>query len=129
MLSSGYVYVLINYSMDNLVKVGKTTRDVEGRAKELSAATGVPVPFIVAFDAHFDDCSQAENYIHKKLEQKGYRLSNNREFFQAPLKEVIGVIVEAQQVLKTECANAPDKIADNTDREILQKRRRMLGVK
>lgn len=102
MNNPGYIYVLINYSMENLVKVGKTTRDVEERAKELSSATGVPTPFIVAFDTFFDDCSMAEDYVHKRLEQKGYRLSNNKEFFQAPLKEVISAILEVQQVLKSQ---------------------------
>jgi hypothetical protein len=86
--------------MENLVKVGKTSRDTESRAKELSSVTGVPTPFIVAFDAFFGDCSQAEDYVHNKLEQRGYRLASNREFFQAPLKEVIKTIIEAQQVLQ-----------------------------
>lgn len=123
MNKSGNIYVLINYSMENLVKVGKTTRDAESRAKELSSVTGVPKPFIVAFDACFDDCDEAEEYIHKKLEQKGFRLSNNREFFQAPLKEVISVIVEAQQFLasknnlvsdsKTQ-TNQPDNESEST---------------
>ena len=87
--------------MENLVKVGKTSRDAKSRAKELSSVTGVPTPFVVAFDAFFADCSQAEDYVHEKLEQRGYRLASNREFFQAPLKEVINAIIEAQQVLKT----------------------------
>ena len=102
MLNSGYIYVLINYSMENLVKVGKTTRNPEERASELSSATGVPTPFIVAYDAYFDDCNMAEDYVHKKLEQKGFRLSNTKEFFQAPLKEIISAILEAQQVLKSQ---------------------------
>ena len=88
--------------MENLIKIGKTSREPEERAKELSSATGVPTPFIVAYDAHFHDCTQAENYIHKKLEEQGYRLSNNREFFHAPLKEVISVILDAQKVLKSD---------------------------
>jgi hypothetical protein len=66
MSNPGYIYVLMNYSMDNLIKIGKTTRDTESRAKELSSVTGVPTPFIVAFDAYFDDCCEAEAYVHKK---------------------------------------------------------------
>lgn len=100
MSTSGYIYVLINNAMENLVKVGKTSRDAESRAKELSSVTGVPTPFTVAFDAFFEDCSVAEDYVHKQLENMGYRLSSNREFFQAPLKEVINAIIDAQQVLK-----------------------------
>jgi tetratricopeptide (TPR) repeat protein len=105
MSSPGYIYVLINYSMSNLVKVGKTSRDTESRAIELSSVTGVPTPFLVAFDAHFNDCDEAEIYIHSKLEQLGYRISENREFFQAPLKEVIALIVEAKQLLQSQATS------------------------
>jgi hypothetical protein len=48
MLDPGYIYVLINQSMEGFIKVGKTARDPKERAKELSQATGVPTPFMVA---------------------------------------------------------------------------------
>ncbi len=67
MSNPGYIYVLINYSMQGIVKVGKTIRDTESRAKELSSVTGVPTPFIVAFDAYFADCSQAEDLSMMKF--------------------------------------------------------------
>lgn len=99
MSDAGYVYLLINPSMEGLVKIGKTTQDPKGRAKELSAATGVPTPFIVVFDAYFEDCSKAEEYVQARLEQKNYRVSSSREFFTAPVNEAIKAIVEAQGVL------------------------------
>ena len=102
----GYIYVLVNNSMPNLVKVGKTARDTESRAKELSAVTGVPTPFNVAYEAYFSDCSRAEEYVHIKLEQQGYRLSANREFFQVPLKEVIRIVVSAEQTLISDTGEA-----------------------
>ena len=108
MSSPGHIYVLINYSMENLVKVGKTTRDTESRSKELSSVTGVPTPFTVAFDAFFDDCDEAEEYVHEKLAKQRFRLSNNREFFRAPLKEVIGIIVEAQKFFESKQILAPN---------------------
>jgi hypothetical protein len=52
---SGYIYLLINSAMEGFVKIGKTTKTPEERAKELSNATGVPTPFTVAFDSYFDD--------------------------------------------------------------------------
>lgn len=106
--NSGHIYVLINYSMENLIKIGKTSREPEERARELSSATGVPTPFIVAYDAFFNDCSEAENYIHNKLEHLGYRLSSNREFFQVPLKEVIAIIFEAQHTLNSHQSTEDD---------------------
>lgn len=99
MSDAGYVYVLINPSMEGLVKIGKTTLDPTGRAKELSAATGVPTPFIVAFDAYFEDCSKAEEYVQARLEQKNYRVSSSREFFTAPVNEAVKAIIEAKSVL------------------------------
>lgn len=106
MPDAGYVYVLINPSMEGLVKIGKTTQDPKERAKELSATTGVPTPFIVVFDAYFEDCSKAEEYVQTRLEQKNYRVSSNREFFAAPVNEAVNAVLEAQIVLGTR-QNAP----------------------
>lgn len=81
--------------MPELVKVGKTTREPLARADELSGVTGIPTPFIVAFDRFFENCDEAEQYIHTVLSEKGYRVSENREFFKAPVKDVITTILQA----------------------------------
>lgn len=99
MSNAGYIYVLINPSMEGLVKIGKTTRDPTGRAKELSVATGVPTSFVLAYDALFDDCSAAEEFVHALLEQKGSRVSSKREFFSASLSEAVKAVIEAERVL------------------------------
>ncbi|MFN0156992.1 MAG: tetratricopeptide repeat protein [Bacteroidota bacterium] len=96
---SGYVYLLINSSMEGFVKIGKTTKTPEERAKELSAATGVPTPFTVAFDSYFDDCEKAEAYIHSLFQEKGFRVSANKEFFQVPLTDAIKLILAAKDEL------------------------------
>jgi len=98
MSNGGYIYVLVNPSMDGLVKIGKTTRDPAGRAKELSGATGVPTPFVLAYDLFFNDCSAAEEFVHALLEQKGYRVSSNREFFNVSLSEAIKAVNDAERV-------------------------------
>jgi hypothetical protein len=46
---SGFVYVLRNRTMPDLVKIGFATSLAEDRAKDLSKHTGVPLPFQVAF--------------------------------------------------------------------------------
>ena len=91
---SGHVYALINPSMPGLVKVGMTTRAPEERAAELSASTGVPTPFTVAFDIAVSDALEAEKDVHDQLTTLGYRLTDDREFFNAPLKTVIAVMTE-----------------------------------
>lgn len=96
---SGSVYVLFNPSMPNLVKIGQTKRSPEERAKEISSSTGVPVPFVVAYEASFHDCREAEHYIHQLLEAKGYRISPTREFFELPLKDAIDAVIEARENL------------------------------
>ena len=64
MVETGFVYALINPSMDGLVKVGRTSRDPSGRADELSRATGVPTTFFLAFQRCFSDCEAAEHFVH-----------------------------------------------------------------
>src|SRR6266702_6225119 len=93
---AGFVYVLINPSMEGMVKIGKTNRDPHQRAKELSATTGVPTPFMSVYDEFFDNCSEAEDFVHTLLERNGHRVSDNREFFQIAVKDAIAAVMEAK---------------------------------
>ena len=88
--SKGYVYILINPSMPNLLKIGKSTRSPETRALELSQATGVPYSFQVVYQALVDNCDVAEKEIHESL--SAYRTKKNREFFRIPLNQAIDLI-------------------------------------
>lgn len=97
MLENGYIYVLINPSMDGLVKIGRTSISPEERARQLSTSTGVPTPFVVVYSALFDDCVKTELFIHTYLEDKGFRLSKNREFFEIPVKEAIDAVILAKE--------------------------------
>lgn len=91
--------------MPGLVKVGKTRRSPQERAAELSAGvTGVPTPFIVVYEQLFQDCDAAEAFVHTYLEQKGHRVSDNREFFNAPANVVVRAICLAPDAIDT---NAP----------------------
>ena len=94
MSDRGYIYVLFNPLMTGLVKVGKTTRDPEERAAELSSSTGVPAPFIVAYQREVNDCTRAEDFVHSYLTNLGCRVNNNREFFRASLTTAIDAVLE-----------------------------------
>jgi DNA-directed RNA polymerase subunit RPC12/RpoP len=94
--NGGFLYVLVNSAMPGLLKIGKTERDTESRAKELSGATGIPTPFVVAYEEWFKDCSAAENYVHAVLASSGCRVADNREFFSAPVKVAIQAIMKAK---------------------------------
>lgn len=91
----GYVYVMINTAYgEGVVKIGKTTKSPEERAKELSSATGVATPFIVVYKREFNNCHVAERMIHGILEDKGCRLNSNREFFVISITEAIDLIMQ-----------------------------------
>jgi len=95
--NGGHVYALLNSTMPGLVKIGKTEREPDDRAKELSIGTGIPIPFVVAYAEWFKDHSAAEDYVHALLEQKGFRVAQNREFFCAPIKAAIQAIMQAKE--------------------------------
>ena len=80
-----------------MVKIGKSTRDPEERAKELSSATGVPTPFMVAYSIMVSDCDAAEKFAHELLSLQGARLTKNREFFEVSLSDAIKVIIECKK--------------------------------
>jgi len=115
MNDNGYVYVLMNPSMPNLVKIGKTKRKPEERAKELSATTGVPTPFTVVYDNYFEDCSKAEQHVHILLENRGYRVSKNREFFEIPIKDAINVVMDAKKYFGEFKTNNTEKNIDESE--------------
>jgi DNA segregation ATPase FtsK/SpoIIIE-like protein len=93
----GYIYALINYSMPGLVKVGRTARPPLDRLDELSGATGVPTPFQLVFDILVPDAPSAEQALHAILTERGYRYSDNREFFHAPIHEVVSLMLQLRE--------------------------------
>lgn len=82
----GFIYALKNRAYGGgLIKIGRTTRCPDQRAKELySGSTGVPEKFDVALYCQVDDCEAAEARIHDVLSR--YRQNKNREFFVASLQ-------------------------------------------
>lgn len=87
----GFVYILTNDSMPGLIKVGRTTRDVDLRASELWQ-TGVPTRFdVFAKEATFD-CVQLEAFVHAALNK--HRVNKSREFFAIGPEMAKEVLVE-----------------------------------
>ncbi|MBT4552270.1 GIY-YIG nuclease family protein [bacterium] len=86
-MNEGWIYILINPALKkDLLKIGKTKRHPEARAKELST-TGIPTEFHVAYELEVKNCDKVEAIIHKKL--SSYRYTRNREFFKIPLRKAI----------------------------------------
>jgi TPR repeat protein len=122
MMEQGWVYILVNSSIPGLVKVGRTTRPPAQRAAELSNATGVATPFVVAFEHEFPNCADAEQLVHAELDRRGLRLASNREFFHASPAATVRVVLEVAAL--TGCAPdlpaAPsaDALIANGDRHL-----------
>ena len=84
----GWVYAFRNPNHKKMMfKIGETSRDPFVRAQELSSSTGVPIPFQVVYFIGVRDRRPAEGFVHSQLRQ--YRISQSKEFFSAPLREVV----------------------------------------
>jgi hypothetical protein len=88
---AGYVYIMINQAFPHLLKIGKTEKNPDERARELSS-TGVPSPFIVLHNEYVADCATVESEMHRLFAQ--FRESSRREFFRIERSEAIRVLSE-----------------------------------
>lgn len=78
----GYVYILTNPSFrEDWVKIGKSSRPVDVRSKELDN-TAVPLPFDIFATMKTVKYNEAEKLVHRYIERfTNLRIRNNREFF------------------------------------------------
>ena len=84
----GTVYVLTNPAMPNMVKIGKTTRDVELRLADLYS-TGVPLPFECEYAAKVNNVDKTEKAF-PAFEPS--RVNPRREFFNINPEQAIAVL-------------------------------------
>jgi len=80
-----WVYILENETLPGLIKIGYTKLTPDERAKQLSNATGVPLPYKVAWAYRCFNGERVEGEVHHAL--KKYRVNNQREFFSIELEE------------------------------------------
>ena len=81
-----WVYVLENEVSPGLLKIGYTKLTPDERAKQISNATGVPLPYKVAWAYRCFNGELLEGEVHHAL--KKYRVNNQREFFSIDLETV-----------------------------------------
>ena len=74
-----YVYVLVNKSVPNMVKIGMTTNTPDQRARQISAATGVPTPWIPVYSFQCYRSDLLEEEIHQHF--SAHRVNTHREMF------------------------------------------------
>ncbi|GHD60560.1 GIY-YIG nuclease family protein [Streptomyces goshikiensis] len=75
--------------MQDLVKIGFTTKLPEERAYELSKPTGVPLPFDVSFRALTMRWRQVERLVHQQLAD---RRVSRKEFFSVSVEEAVATV-------------------------------------
>ena len=78
----GYVYILTNPSFrEDWVKIGKSSRPVDVRSKELDN-TAVPLPFEIYATMKTTKYNEVEKLVHKTIDRlTDLRIRQNREFF------------------------------------------------
>jgi len=115
---TGIIYILTNEAMPGYIKIGKTG-DLESRVRDLSRATGVPLPFEVFYAAEVDDVDFVEKKIHEAFGRT--RVAPNREFFTETPERVVAVIKlrELREVTPRE-----DLVEEEGDRQALAKVKR-----
>jgi hypothetical protein len=83
----GWVYVISNKGLPDLVKVGFSTKDPELRAKGLNH-TGSPHPYLVDYESLVEEPYQVEQKTHKVLSE--YR--EGKEWFRCSAEVAIAAI-------------------------------------
>lgn len=100
MKEAGYVYILTNPSFkEDWVKIGKSSRPVDIRSKELDN-TAVPLPFEIYATLKTVKYSEAERLIHRYIERfTDLRIRDNREFFNVSPEDALAIFKDVAQLL------------------------------
>lgn len=100
MKEPGYVYILTNPSFkEDWVKIGKSSRPVDIRSKELDN-TAVPLPFEIFATLRTIKYNEAERLIHRYIERfTNLRIRDNREFFNVQPEVALDIFRDVASML------------------------------
>jgi len=100
MKEPGYVYILTNPSFkEDWVKIGKSSRPVNVRSKELDN-TAVPMPFEIYATLKTVKYSEVERLVHKTIDRlTDLRIRPNREFFNITPGEALNILRDISETL------------------------------
>ena len=112
------VYILINQSMPDLIKVG-ITDDLERRMKELDK-TGTPLPFECFYAVEIDEsvAPKIEKKIHEGFDDK--RIRHNREFFSATPEQAKSILEIAEIMGGKDVTPKEDIVETPQDKQALE---------
>lgn len=96
----GYVYILTNPSFrEDWVKIGKSSRPVDVRSKELDN-TAVPLPFEIFATMKTSKFNEVEKLVHKTIDRlTDLRIRQNREFFNVDPKVALDIFRDIAQTV------------------------------
>jgi ssDNA-binding Zn-finger/Zn-ribbon topoisomerase 1 len=83
----GWVYIISNKAMPEILKIGYSTKDPKLRAEELNH-TGSPHPYVVEYEILIEEPYQIEQRIHKMLSAT----KEGKEWFRCSVKEATAAI-------------------------------------
>lgn len=91
----GYVYILTNPSFrEDWVKIGKSSRPVDVRSKELDN-TAVPLPFEIYATMQTVKYGEIERIVHKQIDRlTDLRIRQNREFFNVHPSQALDILMD-----------------------------------
>lgn len=128
--TQGYVYILTNPSFrEDWVKIGKSSRPVDIRSKELDN-TAVPLPFEIFATLKTSKYEIVEKKIHKAIDRlTDLRIRQNREFFNIKPELALEILNDEAMILDdAEITlyrdNAPIKDNSQVQEDIVHKKQR-----
>jgi hypothetical protein len=115
------VYILINQSMPETIKIG-ITDNLERRIKELDN-TSTPLPFECYYAVEVKDASKIEKKIHEGLDDK--RIRQSREFFNASPEQAKSILEIAEVMGGKNVTPKNDIVETPQDKEALDRSRKV----
>ena len=99
-IEPGYVYILTNPSFrEDWVKIGKSSRPVDIRSKELDN-TAVPLPFEIFATMQTVKFNEVEKLVHKTIDRlTDLRIRQNREFFNVAPQVALDIFNDIAQTI------------------------------
>lgn len=87
--SSGWIYIITNKAIPELIKIGYTTQEPQKRAN-MMAREGLPFPYVVEYAILVEDPINIEIKVHRRLKDK----RAGKEWFRISPEEAVSVIKE-----------------------------------
>ncbi|MDR0901020.1 MAG: DUF4357 domain-containing protein [Methanobrevibacter sp.] len=110
MTKKGYVYILTNPSFrEDWVKIGKSSREVDVRSKELDN-TAIPLPFEIYATLKTEKYDKVEKNLHEIFtDLADARIRKSREFFNIKPEKAVKYLISQSELLNDAELNLPDE--------------------